>query len=126
MIPLIQHDIKTVITFTQFIKRREAMKTAVLQSDVAEVFEQVHESMDEYFDLIERNNEISAAFLLLERHCTGQNYQFERAVFACSRAENEIHREQRIVKRFPGKVGCRAAGNLADLLECLERIRTMI
>lgn len=102
------------------------MKTAVLQSDVAEIFEQVHESMDEYFNLIERNNEISAAFLLLERHCTGANYQFERAVFACSRVENEIHREQRIVKRFPGKVGCRAAGNLTDLLECLERIRTMI
>lgn len=102
------------------------MKAAVQQSDVAEVFEQVHESMGEYFELIDRNNEMSASFLLLERHCTNQHYQFERAVFAISRAETEIHREQRITKRFPGKVGNRAAGNLADLLECLERIRTMI
>lgn len=126
MIPLLQHDLKTVITFTQFIKRHNAMKAAVQQSDVAEVFEQVHESMQEYFDLIERNNEMSSALLLLERHCTGAHYQFERAVFAISRAETEIHREQRCVKSFPGKVGNRAAGNLADLLECLERIRTMI
>lgn len=126
MIPLLQHDLKTVITFTQFIKRHNAMKTAALQSDVAEVFEQVHESMGEYFDLIERNNEIAASFLLLERHCNGAHYQFERAVFACSRVETEIHREQRIVKRFPGKVGNRAASKLADLLECLERIRGLL
>lgn len=102
------------------------MRAAVQQSDVAEVFEQVHESMGEYFELIDRNNEIEASFLLLERHCNGAHYQFERAVFAISRAETEIHREQLITKRFPGKVGSRAAGNLSDLLECLERIRTMI
>lgn len=126
MIPLIQHDLKTVITFTQFTKGHNAMRAAVQQSDVAEVFEQVHESMGEYFELIDRNNEIEASFLLLERHCNGAHYQFERAVFAISRAETEIHREQLITKRFPGKVGSRAAGNLSDLLECLERIRTMI
>ena len=102
------------------------MKAAVQQSDVAEVFEQVHESMGEYFELIERNNEMSESFILQERHSTNQHNQFERAVFAISQAETEIHWEQRITKRFPGKVGNRAAGNLADLLECLERIRTMI
>lgn len=101
------------------------MQQALQNLEVESLSEQFEESYGDYCLTIHQNKGMEEAWLSIITHLKhGNNY--ERAIFALSRMETEIHNEQKVSARFPTRTRRAAEQSLSSILECTALARSML